>query len=57
LKKLLNLSTTFLTGKSEGATMVEYALMIALIAAVCVATVAAIGTGANGQFGVINGYL
>jgi len=35
----------------------EYALMIALIAAVCVAVVTTIGTGTNTQFGVINGYL
>jgi pilus assembly protein Flp/PilA len=55
--KFLILAKNFLKEKQEGATMVEYALMIALIAAVCVTTVAAIGTGANGKFGVINGYL
>lgn len=37
-----------------GATMVEYALMIALIAAVCVGVVTTIGTGANTQFGTVN---
>jgi pilus assembly protein Flp/PilA len=34
----------------EGATMVEYALMLALIAVVCIATVAIIGTRANTKF-------
>ena len=34
----------------EGATMVEYGLMVALIAAVCVAAVTAIGVGTNGAF-------
>ncbi len=34
----------------EGATMVEYALMLALIAAVCIIAVGLIGTGANGTF-------
>ena len=57
MTKLLILAKNFLKEKQEGATMVEYALMIALIAAVCVATVTTIGTGANTKFGVINGYL
>jgi pilus assembly protein Flp/PilA len=34
----------------EGATMVEYALMVALIAVVCIAVVTALGTGAKGKF-------
>lgn len=34
----------------KGATMVEYALMIALIAAVCVTVVGTIGTGADNAF-------
>lgn len=37
----------------DGATMVEYALMLALIAVVCIVAVAAIGTGANGMFTTI----
>ncbi len=37
--------------KSEkGATMVEYGLMLALIAAVCIGTVIALGTAADGTF-------
>jgi pilus assembly protein Flp/PilA len=34
----------------EGATMPEYALMIALIAVVCILAVTAIGTAARGKF-------
>jgi len=34
----------------EGATMVEYALMLALIAVVCIATVTIIGTNAKAKF-------
>jgi pilus assembly protein Flp/PilA len=44
-------ATKRLLGRNEeGATMVEYALMLALIAAVCVATVVSIGTTANNAF-------
>ena len=38
----------------EGATMVEYALMLALIAAVCIIVVTSIGTSASGKFGEVN---
>jgi len=34
----------------EGATMVEYALMVALIAVVCIAVVTSLGSGANTKF-------
>jgi pilus assembly protein Flp/PilA len=37
--------------EEEGATMVEYALMLALIAIVCIGSVALIGTNANTVFG------
>ena len=37
-------------GDEEGATMVEYALMLALIAVVCIAAVQLIGTNANAKF-------
>ena len=36
--------------EEEGATMVEYGLMVALIAVVCIAAVALIGTSLNGMF-------
>ena len=39
--------------ETEGATMPEYALMVALIAVVCVLAVTAVGVAANGQFGAI----
>jgi pilus assembly protein Flp/PilA len=39
--------------REEGATMVEYALMLALIAAVCVATVVSLGTTANNAFNTL----
>ena len=37
----------------KGATMVEYSLMLALIAVVCILTVTAIGTNTNGVFDTI----
>lgn len=36
--------------EEEGATMVEYALMLALIAIVCIAAVTVIGASANNVF-------
>lgn len=41
----------------KGATMVEYALMVALIAVVCILSVTGIGTSANGVFSSISGKL
>jgi pilus assembly protein Flp/PilA len=41
----------------KGATMVEYALMVALIAVVCIIAVTAVGTGAQGMFNQIAGAL
>ena len=39
----------------KGATMVEYALMVALIAVACVVTVTAVGASANAMFTSIAG--
>jgi pilus assembly protein Flp/PilA len=39
----------------EGATMVEYGLMIALIAAVCILAVTTIGTNLNTLFTTVGG--
>jgi pilus assembly protein Flp/PilA len=39
-----------LTRKEEGATMVEFGLMLALIAAVCLAAVGLVGTQASAIF-------
>ena len=43
----------------EGATMVEYALMLAFIAAVCVGAVTLLGTSTNSSFsnGTLSGAL
>ena len=37
----------------RGATMVEYALMVALIAVVCIAAVSLIGNSANSKFSTV----
>ena len=36
--------------RDEGATMVEYGLMVALIAIVCILTITAVGIALNGKF-------
>jgi len=40
----------FITGKEEGATAVEYALMVGLIAVAIIATVTALGAKVNVEF-------
>ncbi|MBI5589807.1 MAG: Flp family type IVb pilin [Deltaproteobacteria bacterium] len=52
IKKLMNFFKD-----EEGATMVEYGLMLALIAAVCVVTVTALGKSADSTFSTINAAL
>ncbi len=39
--------------REEGATAVEYGLMVALIAVVCIAAVTTLGKGANNMFGSV----
>ena len=39
--------------EEEGASLVEYALLVALIAVVCIAAVTAVGTGARDMFNAI----
>lgn len=46
MSKLMNAAKRFLK-REEGATMVEYGLMVALIAIVCIVAVALIGTNLN----------
>ena len=41
----------------EGATMVEYGVIVALIAAVCIAVVATLGTQVNTAFTAVNSKL
>ena len=50
IKKLINFFKD-----EEGATMVEYALMVALIAAVCVGAVTLIGGNSNTTFTAVAG--
>ena len=50
MSKLVVAAKKFFGRKEEGATMIEYGLMLALIAAVCVAAVKALGTAASGMF-------
>jgi pilus assembly protein Flp/PilA len=45
----------FVAGKEEGASLVEYALLVALIAVVCIAGVTAIGLAINGGFNSLSG--
>lgn len=49
---MINTRTAMLRD-DQGATMVEYGLMIALIAVVCLIAVAAIGTGMNATFNTV----
>jgi pilus assembly protein Flp/PilA len=43
--------------EEEGATMVEYALMVALIAVVCITVVAALGDGVFDAFDTTNTHI
>jgi pilus assembly protein Flp/PilA len=47
----------FVAGKEEGASLVEYALLVALIAVVCIAGVTAIGLAINGGFNSLSSTL
>ncbi len=53
---MLSYVKKFVRGE-EGATMVEYGLMLALIAVVCITAVGLIGTNAEGMFTGISGHL
>jgi pilus assembly protein Flp/PilA len=55
--KLVAVVKNFFRRQEEGATMVEYGLMLALIAAVCIAAVALLGTNASTMFNSIAGVL
>ena len=54
MKKLLAAAKGFLNDET-GATMVEYALMVALVAAVAIAGVTTLGTKISSQFTTIAG--
>lgn len=59
MKKLIEKVTYFLISKEKGATAVEYALIVALIAMVIIVGLTAVGGGINTAFsniaGTING--
>lgn len=40
--------------EEDGATMVEYGLMVALIAAVCIGVVTTLGQNINGKFATVS---
>ena len=54
MHKFVNAVRKFV-GDDSGATMVEYALMVALVAAVCVVAVTALGAALSGQFTTVAG--
>jgi pilus assembly protein Flp/PilA len=49
MSKLINAFKSFVNDDS-GASMVEYGLMVALVAAACVTAVTALGTAVSGKF-------
>lgn len=54
MQKFIAAAKKFVNDES-GATMVEYALMVALIAAVCIATVTTLGTTISAKFAEVTG--
>jgi pilus assembly protein Flp/PilA len=52
MKKLAGSVRAFVKDE-DGATMVEYGIMVALIAAVCVVTITTLGTTLNTKFNAI----
>ncbi len=48
--KLIKKARKFLTGKEEGATLVEYGLLVGLIAVVCVGAITVLGGNINTMF-------
>ncbi len=52
LKSIRNVLTN-----TEGATMVEYGIMVALIAAVCIIVVSTLGKNVSNAFGSVNASL
>jgi pilus assembly protein Flp/PilA len=56
MSKLLASVKSFVR-EEEGATMVEYGLMLALIAVICLTAVTSVGTGARTMFNSISASL
>jgi pilus assembly protein Flp/PilA len=51
--KLLNVARKFLGKKDEGASLVEYGLLVGLIAVACIAAITAVSTDIQGLFTTI----
>ncbi len=45
----------YITRKEEGATLAEYGLLLALIAVVCIAAIALVGTQISTMFSTVSG--
>jgi pilus assembly protein Flp/PilA len=56
MTKFVAAAKKFVRGE-EGATMVEYGLMLALIAVICLTAVTSVGTGARSMFNSISASL
>lgn len=56
MKKLKNYISKF-SNKEEGATMVEYAIMVALIAIIAIVMIRGVGQNVNNTFSVVNSAL
>jgi pilus assembly protein Flp/PilA len=54
-RALCNLPSRLLQKKEEGATMVEYGLLVALIACACIVAVTALGTDLSAMFTSVAG--
>jgi pilus assembly protein Flp/PilA len=54
MAKLINVLKNF-ANDENGASMVEYGLMVALVAAACVTAVTALGTAITGKFNSVAG--
>jgi pilus assembly protein Flp/PilA len=51
----LTAARRFLTRKEEGASLVEYGLLLALIAVICIAAISLLGTNVSTMFSTIAG--
>jgi len=57
LLKLLCVKFQALKNGEEGQDLVEYGLLLALVALVCIATITPVGTTINSLFSAVNGSL
>jgi len=57
IQNMKELSKKVLSKKERGATMVEYAIMVALIAIVSIAMITGVGTSVNRTFSSVNSAL